>query len=88
MIPASTPIGNNRLPPEAPALGASPAVYTAARGGQIIIAGGTVSQVRLSRDSGGAWTDLGFIAGTVALAPFDQIEVTYTVLPTTTFIPS
>lgn len=74
--------------PAAVVLGASPAVYTALAKGNLVVGGGTVSQIRFSRDGGTTWTVLGITGGTIPVVLGDQIEVTYTVIPTVTLIPS
>lgn len=78
------------LPPEnvtAVALGVSPYEYTAPRGGSIIVSGGTVSLLEFSRD-GTTYYNVGAVAGMFRLGATDRFRITYTVPPTTTFVPS
>lgn len=73
---------------EAPVtLGASPYEYSAPRRGSVIVSGGTVSLIRFSRD-GSTFYNVGATAGMFALNAADRLEVTYSVLPTLTFVPS
>jgi hypothetical protein len=67
--------------------GASPYVYSAPRRGSLIVSGGTVSLIRFSRD-GSTFYNTGATAGMFALSAADRLEVTYTVAPTLTFVPS
>ncbi len=78
------------LPPAAEVavtLGASPYIYSAPVRGSVIINGGTVSAVAFSRD-GVTFYTTGQTAGMFALNASDQLRITYTVLPTVTFVPS
>lgn len=70
--------------PAAIAVGASPFSYTAENLGTVFVAGGTVSNVSLNRN--GVITDTGAIAGAVPVSEGDVVQVTYTVLPTMTFV--
>ena len=65
------------------ALGASPAIYqnTGTKTENVIISGGTVTVVEISRD-GTTYDIVGVLAGAFLLAPLDRIRVTYTILPT------
>lgn len=65
--------------------GASPATVTANRDGQLIVRGGTVSQIDYVRN--GVATAIGVTAGLFPLLVGDGIRITYTVAPTVTFIP-
>ncbi len=65
----------------------SPFTYNAPRRGSLIVSGGTVSLIRFSRD-GSTFYDVGATAGMFALSAADRLEVTYTVAPTLTFVPS
>lgn len=65
----------------------SPFTYTAPRRGSLIVSGGTVSQIRFSRD-GTTFYNVGATAGMFALSAADRLEVTYSVAPTLTFVPS
>ena len=65
-------------------VGASPFTYTALELGQIVIVGGTVTALHLVRGT----SDLDITGQSVILlSPQDQLIVTYSVLPTITFIP-
>lgn len=66
------------------AVGASPYSYTADGFGTLLVAGGTVSAIELGRN--GAFTNVGVIAGAVPVSEGDVVRVTYTVLPTMTFV--
>ena len=79
------------LPPEnvSPVtVGVSPYVYSAPRRGSLIVSGGTVSAIELSRDGGDTYYDVGTQAGMFALSASDLLRITYTGVPTVTFVPS
>lgn len=65
--------------------GASPATVTANRDGQLIVRGGTVSQIDYVRN--GVASQIGVTAGLFPLLVGDGIRITYTVAPTVVFIP-
>lgn len=65
----------------------SPFTFSAPRRGSLIVSGGTVSQIRFSRDAS-TFYDVGATAGMFALSAADRLEVTYTGSPTLTFVPS
>jgi hypothetical protein len=65
----------------------SPFSYSAPRRGSLIVSGGTVSQIRFSRD-GSTFYNVGATAGMFALSAADRLEVTYSAPPTLTFVPS
>jgi hypothetical protein len=78
------------LPPEpesAVTPGVSPYSYSAARKGTLIVAGGTVSAIAFSRD-GVTFYSTGVTAGMFPLNATDQLRITYTVVPTVTFVPT
>ena len=78
------------LPPAnevAVTLGASPATYSATRIGSVIVSGGTVSQIEFSRN-GTDYYDVGATSGMFTVNASDVLRVTYTVAPTTTFVPT
>lgn len=80
----------NGLPPAAEiavTLGASPYTYSAAVRGSVIVSGGTVSAIAFSRD-GVTFYNVGQVAGMFLLNAADQLRITYTVLPTVTFVPT
>ena len=66
------------------AVAASPFVYTAASDGNLIVTGGTISLIEYGRNS--IYTSTGLTAGLVPMFAGDTVRVTYTVLPTMTFI--
>lgn len=67
-------------------VGVSPFEYEAREPGNIIITGGTVTDVLLTR--GQETLDLGAFVTIIPVAINDIITITYSVLPTITFIPS
>jgi hypothetical protein len=66
--------------------GVSPYSYQATQGGSVVISGGTVSIVELSRD-GVAYYATGQTSGMFPVSMGDVLRVTYTVVPTMTFVP-
>lgn len=66
--------------------GASPYTYQSTRKGQLIVNGGTVSAISLSRD-GTTFYTTGQTQGVFQLDFQDFILITYTVAPTLTFFP-
>lgn len=78
------------LPPgnvEPVTVAASPYIYSATKRGSMIVSGGTVSAIAFSRDGTSFYTT-GLTAGMFPLNASDQLKVTYTVVPTMTFVPS
>lgn len=68
-------------------LGASPATYRAPVDGNLLMTGGTVSAITVSRD-GTTFLASGMTAGFIPMSRGDQAQVTYTVAPTgQNFIP-
>jgi len=65
-------------------VGASVFSFAARATGVVIVAGGTVSLVELGRN--GTFTGIGVIAGVVPVSQDDTVRVTYTVVPTMTFV--
>lgn len=65
----------------------SPFTYSAPRRGSLIVSGGTVSQIRFSRD-GNTFYNTGATSGMFTLSAADRIEITYSVTPTVTFVPT
>ncbi len=53
----------------------------------VLISGGTVTSIEISRNGGSTWTLAGLIAGQYTLQPSDQLRVTYAVAPAMTMIP-
>lgn len=66
-------------------VGGSPFTYTAPFAGSVAITGGTVSAIALIRQ--GTSVATGLTAGLIPVSRYDQLKVTYTVVPTMTFIP-
>jgi len=66
-------------------VGASPFTYTAPLAGNLLVKGGTVSAVQLTRT---ATVLTGLTAGFFPLAAADQLTITYTGLPTMVFYPA
>lgn len=66
-------------------VGASPVAYTAQVPGFLLISGGTVTGVTMTR--GGVVTTFPASTALLPLSPGDAASVTYTVAPTITFIP-
>lgn len=80
----------NGLAPEAETpivLGASPYLYSAVIKGTVIVSGGTVSLVEFSRN-GTTFYATGQTSGMFTLNAQDRLRITYTVPPTTTFVPT
>lgn len=80
----------NGLPPgneTALTIGASPYTYVAGVKGSLIVSGGTVSAIDFSRN-GTTFYSTGETAGMFPLNARDSLRITYTVLPTMTFVPS
>jgi hypothetical protein len=65
--------------------GASPYTFTANRDGFLIVQGGTVSRIDYIRLA--STVQIGVVAGLFPVQLGDGIKVTYTVVPTVTFIP-
>lgn len=65
----------------------SPFTYNAAVKGSLIVSGGTVSLIRFSR-GGVTFYNVGTVAGMYTLNASDRLEITYTVAPTVTFVPT
>jgi hypothetical protein len=66
-------------------VGASPYTYTASTIGSLLITGGTVSTVVLTRGGVSVTTRSTIF---IPMAAGDTVTVTYSVLPTITFVPS
>jgi hypothetical protein len=78
------------LPPQAEnpvVVGVSPYVYTNEVKGSVIVSGGTVSDISFSRD-GVTFYTTGETTGMFTLNAQDRLRVTYTVVPTMTFVPT
>ena len=68
------------------AVGASPFVYSLPRSGSVIVTGGTVVAIKISRS--GTFYSTGQTQGAFQLAANDQIQVVYTGAPTMVLLPS
>jgi predicted Rossmann-fold nucleotide-binding protein len=66
------------------AVGASPFDYKVPGTGAVIVTGGTVTALSYGRN--GTFTALGVIVGIIPLSKGDTLRITYTVLPTVTFV--
>ena len=66
--------------------GVSPFSYVAPVGGTVIVTGGTVSKIEVSRD-GVTFFVTGQTSGMFPLSMGDTLRVTYSVVPTATFLP-
>ena len=71
--------------PEAITVTVSPFTYRAGRDGYYIVTGGTVTKQEYGR--GAVFTDVGLLTSMLPILLGDSIRVTYTALPTITFIP-
>lgn len=71
--------------PEAITVGASPFLFSPGFDGFVIVSGGTISSIQISRDGGATLYPTGLTTGSFPLALSDSIQITYTVLPTVTF---
>lgn len=67
--------------------GVSPYTYSAQVKGSVIVSGGTVSAIAFSRN-GTTFYATGQTSGMFTLNAQDRLRVTYTVLPTMTFVPT
>lgn len=68
------------------AVTASPFTYNASRKGFLIVQGGTVSLIQWSRTAGTNRTT-GATQGIFPVSAGDNLIITYTVIPTVTFVP-
>jgi hypothetical protein len=67
-------------------VGVTPFTYAAPLGGTVIINGGTVSQVKFSRD-GASFYVTGQAQGMFPVSQGDLLVISYSVPPTVTFVP-
>jgi hypothetical protein len=79
---SGTPTGNLSVvtPPN------SPFTYAAPVGGTLIVSGGTVSQIKYSRDAANFYVT-GQTQGMFPLSQGDQLVISYSAPPTLTFAP-
>ena len=79
---------NSTVAPSDITVTASPFTYqnTTVFNGDVIISGGTVSNIEFTRNNTIFYT-VGFIEGVLRLSPSDRVRVTYTVAPTMTLVP-
>lgn len=66
-------------------VGTSPFTYTAKAPGTLVVSGGTVSAIALIRDR--VSVSLGVTAGPIPLRSNDQVQMTYSSIPTVDFVP-
>ena len=66
-------------------LGASPTAFKASQRGELLVTGGTVSSITVTRKN--TYTP-GGTSGFFPMSPGDIVTITYAVLPTVTFFPS
>jgi hypothetical protein len=77
------------LPPSAETVlapKASPFTYTAPRQGYVIVNGGTVTAIAVSRS--GTFYPTGLTAGSFQVSQNDQLRVTFSVIPSMVFLPT
>lgn len=67
-------------------VGVSPYTYLAERDGTLMVRGGTVSSIVYVRNTG--TFNVGVVAGAIPILMADAVVITYTVLPTVTFLPT
>lgn len=79
-LPEATPAAGSSV-----TVGASPFSYEAASAGSLLVNGGTVSAITIER-AAVVYATPG-TAGFIPVRAGDIVEVTYTVLPTLTFLP-
>lgn len=72
-------------PVAAVVVGASPFTFVAPAAGHLLVVGGVVSAISLTRQ--GTATALGLTSGFIPVSRYDSVKVTYTGVPTITFIP-
>lgn len=68
------------------AVGASPFTFQNTTPGNVIVSGGTVSSIEVSRNRG-EFINAGLLSGMYFLSPGDSFRVTYAVTPTMTWVP-
>lgn len=73
-------------PSVVPSLTASPYSFLAGGRGNLLVTGGTVTQITLQR--GTTILATGLTSGFIPVANGDIVEVTYSVAPTVTFVPA
>jgi hypothetical protein len=66
---------------------ASPFIYSAPRAGYVVISGGTVANVMVSRTPGTYYLS-GQTSGMFPVSQGDLLKITYTAIPTMTFFPT
>jgi hypothetical protein len=76
--------GGDPSTPSPVTVGVSPFTYTPSEAGSVVVQAGTVSLLEIVRK--GTAVPLGVVAGAVPLARGDQLRITYTVVPTVTFL--
>ena len=79
------PIPSSR-PPVTVTPGLSPFTYTALAQGYLSVTAGTVTSVSITRQ--GVTVPVGMLTGLFPASRLDQIQITYTVVPTVVFLPN
>jgi hypothetical protein len=86
-VPEDLPPANHRAQPVwSVIVGASPFVYTAQYNGILLITGGTVSAISLNRGAG--FLSTGLTVGVIPVRQRDQVQITWSGVPTVTFYPN
>lgn len=85
LVPDVAP-ANQAQPESAVSVGTSPFTYAAPFDGWLLVTGGTVSALEVSRS--GSFYTTGGASGFIPVARLDQVRITHTGAPTVTFFPS
>jgi|GEM_PF-1851851 len=85
-FPTTSPVSIAGPAAQTITVGVSPFVYTAASAGEVIVTGGTVSAVSITR--GSTVVPAGMIAGIFPLRANDKLTVTYSAAPVMTMLPN
>lgn len=73
-------------PSAAISVGVSPFLYTPTASGNVAVTGGTVSSIAVLRQ--GVEVTTGLTSGLIPVSVGDQVIVTYSIMPTMTFLPT
>jgi hypothetical protein len=79
-------MGTNQTVPATVTIGASPYIFTTPAQGALLVSGGPVTLIELSKD-GVTWYPLGVTQGQIQMVPNDHVRITYMNAPTLTFFP-
>jgi hypothetical protein len=86
-VPEDLPPATSRAQPIwAVSVGASPFVFTAPFDGILVVTGGTVSAISLNRGAG--FLSTGLTVGVIPVRQRDQVQITWSGVPTVTFYPN